>query len=94
MDTWSLHSRDIRRTLFRGVLALIGCLAHGAVGAAFAVNYPGDEPDIFPGDGVAETSPGSAITTLSHSSAKRGDLTLLGLLVAGFLAGRSGRRRK
>lgn len=61
---WSLHSRANRRSLFGAVLAVFGCLAHGAEGATFNVNDPGDEPDVFPGDGVAETSPGSAITTL------------------------------
>ena len=89
MNTWSLHSRSLWRTLFGGTLAVIGCLAHGAEGATFTVNDPVDEPDVFPGDGVEETSPGSATTTLSRPSAKRGDLALLGLLVAGFLADRS-----
>ncbi|MBX3176022.1 MAG: DUF5011 domain-containing protein [Candidatus Hydrogenedentes bacterium] len=53
----------VARALYLGVLGLCGAI-QPAQGAVFFVNSFGDEGDAVPGDGVAETMPGTGITTL------------------------------
>ena len=56
-----------RPIAMRAILILgfaLGGIAWPGHGALFVVNSTGDDSDVFPGDGVAETIPGSGITTL------------------------------